>query len=162
MIACTSLMSAALRTNDSAIMSTPCFNAHRKSSMSLVESAGTLTATPGKLIPLLSLTTPASVTLVITASFVTSTTSRPTFPSSIRIRSPGLQSPGKPEYVVPQIFASPGTSRVVIVKVSPVLSSTGPEVNLPSRIFGPCKSARMPTPRPVSTLAFRTISYDLL
>ena len=160
MILWTSAISAALRTNESAIMSTPCLRAQRKSEISFSESAGTLTATPGKLIPLLSLTVPASVTLVSTESEVTSKTSSPTLPSSIRIRSPILQSPGKPEYVVPQIVASPATSRVVIVNESPRCSSTGPDANRANLIFGPCKSARIPTPLPDSFEAARTISYE--
>ena len=160
-ILCTSFMSAALLTNESAIMSTPCFNAHRKSEMSFSESAGTLTATPGRFIPLLSLTVPASVTRVTTESELTSTTSKPTLPSSMRMRSPTLQSPGKPEYVVPQIVASPGTSRVVMVNGSPMCSSTGPEAKRAKRILGPCKSARIPTPLPVAFDAARTISYEL-
>ena len=119
MMACTSWMSDAFRTKESAIKSTPWRSAQRKSAISFADSAGTLTATPGKFMPLLSLTIPASVTFAITESEVTSITSRPTLPSSIKIRSPILQSPGNPEYVVPQIVASPMTSRVVIVKLSP-------------------------------------------
>ena len=155
------MMSAALRTNESAIMSTPWRSAQRKSSMSFSESAGTLTATPGKLIPLLSLSTPPSVTLVTTSVSVTEITSRPTLPSSTSSRSPGLQSPGKPWYVVLQIVLSPGTSRVVIVNSSPLKTSTGPLAKCAKRIFGPCKSAKMPTPCKVSSAAWRTIAYDL-
>ena len=151
-------MSEALRTKESAIKSTPWRSAQRKSATSFSESAGTLTATPGKLMPLLSLTTPASVTLVITESEVTSITSSSTLPSSIKIRSPGLQSPGSPEYVVPQMVESPKTSRVVIVKVAPKTSDTGPSANLPKRILGPCKSANIPTPKPVAFEALRTSS----
>ena len=64
--------------------------------MSFSESAGTDTATPGRLIPLLLLTAPGSMTLVITSVLVTEVTSTVTFPSSINMRSPALQSPGKP------------------------------------------------------------------
>ena len=89
-------MSLALRTNESAIKSAPALSPHRKSSLSFSESAGTETATPGRFIPLLLLTAPGSIHLVTTSFPFTSTTSTVTFPSSIRIRSPGLQSPGRP------------------------------------------------------------------
>ena len=93
---CTASISLASRTNESAIMSTPWRSAQRKSSTSFSESAGTLTATPGKLIPLLSLNVPPSITRVTTSVSLTEVTSRATFPSSIRRRSPALQSPGRP------------------------------------------------------------------
>ena len=89
-------MSAALRTNESAIKSAPAAKPQRRSSLSFSDSAGTETATPGKLIPLLLLTVPGSITLVTTSLPLTSTTSTVTFPSSMRMRSPGLQSPGRP------------------------------------------------------------------
>ena len=50
---CTGSMSAALRTNDSAMRSAPACSPHRRSASSFSESAGTLTATPGRLMPLL-------------------------------------------------------------------------------------------------------------
>ena len=65
MTSCTGLMSSALRTNDRATMSTPLRSAHRKSSVSFSLIAGTLTATPGRLIPLLLLTGPPTTTSVI-------------------------------------------------------------------------------------------------
>ena len=64
---CTSSMSLALRTNDKAIMSTPCRSAQRRSSVSFSLIAGTLTATPGRLMPLLLLTGPPTTTSVITS-----------------------------------------------------------------------------------------------
>ena len=62
MIAWTGSMSSAVRTNDSAIRSTPSRSAQRRSSMSFSVSAGTLTATPGRLMPLLSESMPPSIT----------------------------------------------------------------------------------------------------
>ena len=47
-----------------------------------------------------------------------------------------------------QISLVPGTSSVVIVKMSPTASSCGPSTNLPRRIFGPCRSAMMATALP--------------
>ena len=55
-------MSVASRTNDSAIRSTPRRRAQRRSSSSFSHSAGTLTATPGRLMPLLLETGPPTIT----------------------------------------------------------------------------------------------------
>ena len=96
MIACTSLISAALRTNESAIKSAPARSPQRRSSSSFSDIAGTETATPGRLIPLLLLTNPGWMHLVTTSLPLTSTTSTVTLPSSMRMRSPALQSPGRP------------------------------------------------------------------
>jgi hypothetical protein len=71
--------------------------------------------------------------------------------------SPGATSLGSPWYVVVAIVASPGTDRVVIVNSRPALSSTGPAATLPSRILGPWRSTKIPTPRPVASDASRTI-----
>ena len=62
MIWCTSLMSSGERTNDSAIRSTPRPSAKRRSSSSLSDIAGTLTATLGSETPLLLETGPPSTT----------------------------------------------------------------------------------------------------
>ena len=75
----------------------------------------------------------------------------------MRIGSPAFTSPGSPAYVVEQTLASPGTSRVVIVNSAPFSSCTGPSATLPSRIFGPCRSATIATPCPVRSEASRTI-----
>ena len=124
--------------------------------MSFSDSAGTDTATPGRLMPLLLLTVPATTTSVTTSVSSTEVTRRRTLPSSIRIGSPGFTSPGRPLYVVPHWLTSPATSRVVIVNVAPLLSFTGPSAKVSSRIFGPWRSAKIPTPWPVSSDASRT------
>ena len=117
MILRTSSASAALRTKLSAMKSTLRCSANRRSSMSFSDSAGTETATPGRLMPLLLLTLPPTSTSVYDVGAVlTSVTRSRTLPSSIRIGSPALTSPARPLYVVPQISALPSTSRVVIVQ----------------------------------------------
>ena len=63
----TSSTSAALRTKLSAMKSTVRCSANRRSSMSFSDSAGTETATPGRLMPLLSLTLPPTSTSVTTS-----------------------------------------------------------------------------------------------
>jgi len=138
--------------------SAPARKPQRRSSISFSDNAGTETATPGKLIPLLLLTAPGSITLVITSFPLTSTTSTVTFPSSIRMRSPALQSPGKPLYVVPTRSLVPSTSSTVIVKMSPRAKSCGPALKRARRIFGPCRSTRMATGRPAVLAASRTES----
>ena len=62
MISCTRSMSVALRTNDSAMMSAPRRSPQRRSASSFSDSAGTLTATPGRLMPLLFETGPPTMT----------------------------------------------------------------------------------------------------
>ena len=157
MILRTSSTSAAERTNDSAMKSTVMCSAQRRSSMSFSDIAGTETATPGRLMPLLLLIGPGTITRVSTSGPSTESTSRRTLPSSMRIGSPGCTSPGSPSYVVEQSFASPGTSRVVIVNSLPSSSIWGPSATRPSRILGPWRSAKMPTPCPLWSAASRTI-----
>ena len=70
---------------------------------------GTLTATPGRLMPLWLETVPPTIDRGGDVGAVD--LDRPgaaTLPSSIRIGSPAVTSPGSPLYVVPQIVASPG------------------------------------------------------
>ncbi len=52
--------------------------------------------------------------------------------------------------------ASPGTSRVVIVQCWPRSSLASFSANVPSRIFGPWRSAKIATPRPAASAAWRT------
>ncbi len=162
MIWCTSSMSEALRTKDSAIISTPLRSAQRRSEVSLSLIAGTLTATPGRLMPLLLLTSPPTTTLVTTSVSVTSTASSCSRPSSIRMVSPRLTSPGSPLKVVEQRSTVPWMSSTVMVKEAPFSSTSLPLVNRPRRIFGPWRSARTPTGRPTVFAAARTLSSCFL
>ncbi len=140
-------------------MSQPIRSANRRSSTSFSARAGTLTAAPGRLMPLWSEMTPPSMTIVRTRGPSTSVTRSSTLPSLIRTWSPLETSPGSPLYVVPQIVLSPGTSSVVMVNSSPRSSSTGPSANVSRRILGPWRSARTPTARPLSSAALRTRWY---
>ncbi len=92
----TSRTSAASRTKDSATMSQPISSANLRSSTSLSDRAGTLTATPGRLMPLWSEITPPSMTMQRTRGPSTSITWRATLPSLIRTVSPLETSPGRP------------------------------------------------------------------
>ncbi len=123
--------------------------------MSFSDMAGTDTGTPGRLIPLWLLTVPPTITVVWTSLPSTESTRSRTLPSSIRMSWPGITSPGSPSYVVPQMAASPRMSRVVIVNRSPGSIVSLPSWKLPSRIFGPWRSAKMPTPWPVASDAAR-------
>lgn len=89
-------MSVAKRTKDMAMMSAPVRMAQRRSASSFSVRAGRETATPGRLMPLWEDTGPATTTLVYTLLPSTLVTSRRTLPSSIRIGSPGWQSPAGP------------------------------------------------------------------
>ena len=92
----TSSASPAWRTKLSAMKSTPRLSAQRRSSVSFSDSAGTDTATPGRLMPLLLETLPGTTTSVTTSVSSTETTFSRTLPSSIRSGSPGFTSPGRP------------------------------------------------------------------
>ena len=100
-------------------MSAPSLRPQRRSASSFSDSAGTLTATPGRLMPLLFDTGPATTTSVVTTLPSTSTTRTRTLPSSISRKSPGLTSAGRPLNVVEQISLVPMMSSVVIRKMSP-------------------------------------------
>ena len=89
---------------------------------------------------------------------LTEVTSKATRPSSINIRSPTLQSPGNPKYVVEEIFSSPSIVSVVIVNFAPFVISWEPFLNLPNLIFGPCRSTTMATATSAFNAAWRTIS----
>ena len=158
MIRRTSSASAALRTKLSAMKSTVRCSANRRSSMSFSDSAGTDTATPGRLMPLLLLTLPPTSTSQTTSvPSLTSVTRSRTLPSSIRIGSPALDVAGEP------LVRRPADLGVAVDVAGgdrppswPRRSSTGPPENFSSRIFGPCRSARMPTPWPLASEASRT------
>ena len=89
-------MSAGLRTNDSATMSTRRPSANARSAQSLSDMAGTETFIPGSERPLLSLTGPPSVTRQTTSLPSTATTRRPTLPSSTSSRSSARASLASP------------------------------------------------------------------
>ncbi len=135
-------MSVAKRTNDMAMMSAPVWMAQRRSFSSFSVRAGSDTATPGRLMPLWLETGPATTTLVYTLLPSTFVTSRRTLPSSMRIGSPGWQSPGRPLNVVDVMCSSPSTSSVVMMNSWPSLSCTlsSPSaffLTQPQRILGP-------------------------
>jgi hypothetical protein len=54
--------------------------------------------------------------------------------------------------VVPTSSLVPSTSRVVMVKVSPLRNSWGPLANFSNRILGPCRSTNTPTAYPCPLL----------
>ena len=85
--------------------------------------------------------------------------SRPGVTSSL---SPALASSARPLYVVDTRSWVPGTSSTVTRTTSPVRHSTGPTAKRPSRIFGPCRSARIQTFLPSALETVRTISMSLI
>ena len=155
MTARTPSTSLALRTKDRATMSTPWRRAQRRSRSSFSLSAGTLTGTPGRLMPLWSDTRPPTITSVITSVAVTSTALSSIAPSLIRIWSPGLTSSVRVCSVVDARSAVPGTSSVVITNRAPGTRKASPSMNSPRRILGPCRSARMPIGRLAARAASR-------
>ena len=155
----TSSMSSGPRTKLSATQSAPCARPQRRSARSFSVSAGTDTATPGRLMPLWSEIRPGTSTSVTTSVSVTTTARSRTRPSSMSNGSPGCTSPGRPVYEVLTIVSSPATSREVIVKRSPIPSAGFcPSAKVPTRILGPCRSSRTATGMPASSEARRSSS----
>ena len=159
MIRRTSSTSSGPRTKLSATQSAPARRPHRRSSRSFCVIAGTDTATPGRLIPLWSEMRPGISTSVMMSVSVTSRARSRMRPSSTSSGSPGCTSPGSPAYEVPTISCVPSTGRVVMVKRSPA-ESVGfcPPANVPTRIFGPCRSTSTATGRAASSDALRSQS----
>ena len=111
--------------------------AKRRSSSSLSDSAGTLTATPGRDSPLSLETSPPSTTRQNTSVPLTDTTVSAILPSSTRSRSPRRTSLWRSLYVVDTRDAVPTTSSTVMQTWLPVSHRTGPSAKVPSRILGP-------------------------
>ena len=83
-----------------------------------------------------------------------------TRPSSTRIGSPTATSSDSPVWVVDTDSWSPGPRSAVITNRAPGRSRTDPPANRPSRILGPCRSARTPTARPLASAAWRTSATE--
>ena len=156
MISWTRSISAGERTKDRAMKSTPSFNANRRSAMSFSLKAGTEISMPGKETPLLLETGPPSVTRHTTSLPSTSMHSIATLPSSISKRSPGFASSARFLYVVETRSWVPSTSSTVMRTISSLSHCSDPFLKRPKRIFGPCRSAKIPTARPVASVAERT------
>ena len=145
MILRTSSASAALRTKLSAMKSTVRCSAKRRSSMSFSDSAGTETATPGRLMPLWLLTLPPTSTSVMHVGAVLDLGDpQPDLAVVDEDRVADLHVAGEPLVRRP---ADLGVAVDVAGGDRPPLaracSWTGPSANVSSRIFGPCRSARI-------------------
>ncbi len=93
----------------------------RRFSSSFSVMAGRETGTPGRLMPLWSETAPGTMHSQLTSVSVTDSTFSETLPSSMRMTSPGLQSPGRPLNVVETRSWLPMMSSMVMVNLSPRL-----------------------------------------
>ena len=136
--------SSAVRTNETAIASTPAPTANSRSSSSFFVSDGTFTGIPGRLIPLFSPSKPPLTISQTTSAPAIRTTRSSISPSDSRMRDLRSRLSASVLKVVPTTAAVPSTSRGVIVSSLPASSCTGSwSFSLPVRIFGPCRSARM-------------------
>ena len=153
------LTSSAVRMNEAATMSTPCFRPNARSSSSFSVIEGTLSTMPGKLMPLCSPSIPPLITSHSTSLPCTALTRSSINPSESRMRSPILTSCASVWKVVDIVVAVPGISRGVMVTRDPAFSATGVRYfNRPVRIFGPCRSCRMQIVRSSFSAARRSIS----
>ncbi len=136
--------SSAVRTNETATASTPSLMAKIRSSSSFSVRDGTLTGIPGRLMPLFSPSMPPLMISQTTSTPLRRSTRSSIRPSERRMREPRSRFSASVLKVVPTIAAEPAISRGVMVRRSPATSCTGLwSFNLPVRIFGPCRSARI-------------------
>src|SRR6476661_5353171 len=152
----TSRISSAVRINETATMSTPCFRPKSRSFSSFSVREGTLTTAPGRLMPLCSPSSPPLITSHSTSSPRTAVTRSSSSPSESRIREPGSTSCASVLNVVESTAAVPAISRGVMVKRAPLLMAIGVRyLSLPVRILGPCRSCRMQMVRPSFSATLR-------
>ena len=137
--------------------STPSRRAKRRSSSSLSDSAGTLTATPGRDRPLLLDTSPPSTTRQTTSGALDADDGERELAvvDEQPVARRGRRRPGSCRWWRPA-RRCPATSSTVMETWLPVAQTTGPSANVPSRIFGPCRSASTATAWPVLSDASRT------
>ena len=151
-------ISSAVRTNETAIASTPLASANSRSSASFSVSDGTRTGMPGRLMPLFSPSMPPSMISHTTSLSFTSCTRSSIKPSESRMREPCSTFSASVLKVVPTNCAVPATSRGVMVSLEPAFNITGWwSFNFEVRIFGPCRSARMHSGLCSSRLTLRII-----
>src|SRR5213594_3685092 len=154
----TARMSSAVRTNDTATKSTPCSMPNLRSSTSLSVRQEAGRSTCGSEMPLWSLMRPPAATTQCTSVGVVASTRSWIMPSSIQISSPGLTRPrySGGETKTRSLVPTQGVRQSVNGR--PASRSTRrppPSPNVPSRIFGPCRSCRMATGRPQRASASR-------
>ena len=145
----TSVTSAAVRTNERATASIPCFRPNSRSLRSFTVMAGIDSATPGRLMPLCSPSRPSLMTSHRTSLPRMLRTRSSIKPSLRRMRAPGESSRARSGNVVDIRVSFPGTSWGVMVTIAPLFRKTGFRCSSrPVRILGPCRSCRMQTVRP--------------
>ena len=137
-------------TNDSAIQSAPCCTAKARSRRSFSVSAGTGTTASGTFTPLRSEMTPPTSAEHRIASSLARITFRRSLPSSISRRCPFSSTPNNSGCGRQTRVSSPGAGLRSSVKWLPWRITALPPANWPTRSFGPCKSHRMPTGRPIA------------
>ena len=135
-----SLMSCGPRTNDCATRSTPRSSARASPSRSRSVTAGRLSRSAGTFTPWPERTVPPRTHSVRTTGPSTAVTVSSTAPSASRMRSPARRSCARSGYVVaaPSSVASPSGRSA---NPCPGTSFSGSGCSVPSRTFGPGRSA---------------------
>ena len=150
--------SSAVRTKETAMASAPLLRANSRSSASFSVREGTRTGMPGRLMPLFSPSMPPLTISQTTSSPRTSWTRSSMRPSESRMREPCSTFSARVLKVVPTMRAVPWTSRGVMVRRPPALSSTAWwSLSLEVRILGPCRSAMIQSGLRSSRLTLRII-----
>ncbi len=146
-------------TKESASQSTPSAQTNSRSARSLSESAARGSSTSGTLTPLRLETVPLVITVQSAKSAPQSSTRRRTLPSSTRSRAPGSSAAKISGCGRRTRAASPSASSRSRRKRAPSASSTAPSAKVPTRSFGPWRSARMPIGRSSSFSTCRMIRW---
>ncbi len=148
-------------TNDSATQSTPSDRPNSRSARSFFVSGDTSSAVPGRLTPLRLEMTPPTTAFASMKSSPTPVTRTRTRPSSISRSWPGAMA-AKISGCGSGIACLPPSPPVSTKRiVSPVATSILPSRIAPTRIFGPCRSIRMPIGRPVFPSSARIAAWTL-
>src|ERR1044071_2487644 len=145
-------------TKDSATQSAPCSKAKDRSARSFAVIAEIGNTAPGTLTPLWSDSVPATTHSVLAKSAPQSMTRSRTLPSSSSNSVPGCNASNTSGCGKGARLVSPGRVSRSRRKWQPTGSSALPPAKLPSRNFGPCRSARMPIGRPTSASTARISS----
>ena len=153
-----SITSRARCTNERATQSTPSWQANSRSCRSLVERAGSGSTTSGRLMPLRSEMGPPTSTTVSTDFSVTLVTLRRSLPSLTSTEAPTFKLCKTSGWGRCTRVWSPGVLSVSKIKVWPFSSSMSLLPKVPQRIFGPCRSARIPIGQPSSFSTSRIMS----
>ena len=156
-----SMTSPGFCTNDNATQSTPNSSPKARSARSFAVSGDRFRTALGTLTPLRFEMTPPMTVFASMKSAPTPVTRTRTLPSSIRRSSPGDTASNISECGSGIDILSPSDPESTKRTASPAATLILPSLMVPTRIFGPCKSWRMPMGRPTFCSSARMAAWTL-